>query len=122
MGLGSSQTLLPIGGRRGRPPAWPLPTSSERERELWRKLWRTPQAVMWEGCGLAVARYVRVLAEAERPGAAPPLRAEARQLEDRLGLSPMALLRMRAKIQEPEPVLELAPERVRDRLQAPDVR
>jgi len=49
--------------RSGRVPAWPLPTpASAAERALWSKLWKTPQAIVWEEQGVerAVARYVRL--------------------------------------------------------------
>lgn len=69
------------------------------ERALWRQLWRTPQAVMWEESHAfrEVAQYVRWKIRAEQGD----LKAatEARQLSDRLGLNPLALLRMRAEIQ-----------------------
>lgn len=42
-----------------------------------------------------VARYCRVLVDAEKRLAMPALLNECRQLEDRLGLSPMAMLRLR---------------------------
>lgn len=38
-----------------------------------------------------VARYTRITVAAERPRAATALMAEARQLEDRLGLNPKAM-------------------------------
>lgn len=70
----------------------------EREAELWASLWETPQAVMWERTHavLTVARFVRfsVLAEAGNIKAA----TEARQLEDRLGLNPQAMLRLRWEV------------------------
>jgi hypothetical protein len=58
---------------------------------VWRDLWRTPQAVAWEDLGWTrvVARYAVVLLAAERLEAGPL--AEARQLEDRLGLTPKAM-------------------------------
>lgn len=65
------------------------------EALLWRDLWRTPQAVQWERLGWyrEVARYVRhtVMAELGDLDAAK----EARQWSDRLGLSPLAMLRLR---------------------------
>src|SRR5262245_44449547 len=97
---------LPKSGRRGPTPRWPLETQSQREKELWRRLWRTPAAVAWETMGWhdVVARYARVVAESEQPPvddenldwhfaisrerAVNNARAEARQLEDRLGLNP----------------------------------
>lgn len=89
--------LLPARGRRGRPPAWPLEVVPKTaERSLWGKLWHTPQAVAWERFewSRVVARYVRVVVEAEDE-LDVKLLAEARQLEDRLGLNPLAMLRLR---------------------------
>jgi hypothetical protein len=45
-----------------------------------------------------VARYVRAVVAAERTGAAATTLSEARQLEDRLGLTPMSMLRLRWEI------------------------
>jgi hypothetical protein len=65
------------------------------EALLWRDLWRTPQAVQWERLGWTrdVAQYVRhkVLAELGDLDSAK----EARQWSDRLGLTPLAMLRLR---------------------------
>lgn len=68
------------------------------EASLWRDLWKLPQAVQWERLGWLrdVAQYVRhkVLAELGDLDSAK----EARQWSDRLGLSPMAMLRLRWEI------------------------
>ncbi len=91
---------LPAEGRRGRAPSWPLEVDpSDAEARLWTKLWHTPQAVAWErqGWTRTVARYVRVLIPAEER-LDEKLLPEARQLEDRLGLSPMAMLRLRWEV------------------------
>lgn len=92
---GRGLTVLPAGGRPGPTPKWPLRESSADELELWAELWTTPQAVMWERLRnhRAVARYARALAAAETDGRATLL-AEIRQLEDRLGVLPMAMLRL----------------------------
>lgn len=84
--------VLPAEGRKGPAPAWPLPgKASAAERQAWTALWASPQAVMWERLGWTrvVARYARMmlLAEAGTKEAWP----EARQLEDRLGLTPKAM-------------------------------
>lgn len=145
-----AMTVLPMEGRKGRAPAWPLiadvvmttrrnlaeskaaglefdlqeaqdggrPTGPiERkldvareklaildaqlqaqralEARLWRDLWKLPQAVQWERLGWLrdVAQYVRfkVLGELGELDAAK----EARQWSDRLGLTPLAMLRLR---------------------------
>lgn len=72
------------------------------EAKLWRELWRTPAAVEWERLGWTrdVALFVRhhVLAELGELDAAK----EARQWSDRLGLSPLAMLRLRWSIEQTE--------------------
>ncbi|WP_201752961.1 phage terminase small subunit [Micromonospora rubida] len=87
-------TVLPSAGRAGDPPAWPLSEHEdsdwgEREAELWRRLWASPQACEWErqGQDLEVALYVRRLVEAEQPGARANLATLVRQMADALGLT-----------------------------------
>jgi hypothetical protein len=84
-------TMLPAGGRQGDPPVWPFELLSPAELELWRQLWATPQAVAWErhGWTRVVARYCRVAIVAEDLN--KDALSEARQLEDRLGLTPKAM-------------------------------
>ena len=63
---------------------------------MWGQLWSSPQAVAWESLGWTrvVARYARVAVEAELGVGGGTILAECRQLEDRLGLSPMAMKRL----------------------------
>lgn len=105
-----AMTALPAGGRQGEAPTWPLGLVLDGEWALWQQLWTTPQATAWERLGpgtvRVVARYTRLLAEAEQPAAgaraasmaAAQRLTEVRQLEDRLGLTPMAMLRLRWEI------------------------
>lgn len=89
---GRGVVTLPAEGRTGEPPDWPLSTAAELpEWKLWRELWATPQAVMWERLGWTrvVARYVRCALAAEELN--KDAMSEARQLEDRLGLTPKAM-------------------------------
>ena len=97
-----SDTVLPVDGYQGPIPEWPLAdgaTADEFERWIW--LWRKPQAVEWVLCGIEdlVARYVRNCISLEQGGnltvASAHLVSEIRQQEDRLGRTPLALLRMR---------------------------
>ena len=118
-------TILPSAGYDGPVPDWPLAQQTIPEAGVWADLWRTPQAAAWVRLGWhrTVARYVRASTRAEDPEAPPSLMAEARQLEDRLGLSPMAMLRLRWKIADDE-VAEARAERTapaggsRERLRA----
>lgn len=75
-----------------------LEAAAEQEKILWASLWSTPQAVAWERLRWTreVAQYVRwsVAAELGDMDAAK----EARQWSDRLGLNPLALLRLRWEI------------------------
>lgn len=81
------------------------------EALVWRDLWKLPQALEWERLGWTreVGQYVRwkVLAELGDLDAG----REARQYADRLGLSPMALLRLRWEIVDdaPAPLASVAP-------------
>lgn len=87
---------LPVGGRTGRAPAFPIKTG-QRVPSMWAELWRTPQAVAWEKLGYhrVVARYALMLVAAEKiETATSALLAEVRQLEDRLGLTPMSMKRL----------------------------
>lgn len=87
---------LPMNGYAGPVPRWPLAPSSNvnvttRERKIWRDLWRTPQAAEWHRLGWVhvVARYCRTLVGAEALD--KDCMSEARQLEDRLGLTPRSM-------------------------------
>ena len=75
-----------------------LSQSRDAEVALWRELWRTPQAVMWEQAhaGREVAQYVRWKVRGEQGDLEAA--KEARMLSDRLGLNPLALLRLRLEI------------------------
>lgn len=94
---------LPAEGRKGRAPKWPL---RGRNPAGWSALWRKPQAVMWERNGdeLLVARYLQIsnLVQENLINGKVPTNAlaEQRQLEDRLGLSPMAMKRLQWEISE----------------------
>lgn len=89
---------LPPEGRPGDAPEWPF---GDDEPQTWSELWATPQAVAWERLGWTrvVARYVHILTLCESPESmTAALLGEARQMEDRLGLTPMSMLRLRWEI------------------------
>ena len=92
--------FLPADGRQGQAPKWPM---AGRPPKVWRELWALPQAAAWERLFMhrVVARYAAKLTEAEQPHSSSAILAEVRQLEDRLGLSPMAMLRLRWVISDP---------------------
>lgn len=93
---------LPSIGRSGPPPAWPVGEPTDEQWELWGSLWATPQAAAWEDLGWTrvVSRYASIVLACEQPDATSALLGEARQLEDRLGLSPMAMKRLQWEIGE----------------------
>jgi len=95
------------GSAEAEAPAWPLIRATKRERVLWDREWRRPQALMWRRFDQVteVAIYVRTLREAERPGAAVSLRTLLRQQMDALGLTGPGLrsLRWIIDMEEPSP-------------------
>jgi hypothetical protein len=101
---------LPAAGRPGEPPAFPIGRPTKAAAALWAQLWATPQATAWEALGWVrtVARYTKLVLASERPKAPGYLLAEVRQLEDRLGLNPMAMRRLMWEI-ESTPAAEAVP-------------
>nr|DAJ31981.1 MAG TPA: hypothetical protein [Caudoviricetes sp.]DAW72277.1 MAG TPA: hypothetical protein [Caudoviricetes sp.] len=94
-GISSELRVLPAAGYAGKPPPWPLPTGATRERALWKKIWRFPQAVAWadeEWRWLTIAHYVRWAVRSEAPGATPSMMTQVLRLADSIGLSPAGLL------------------------------
>ena len=71
------------------------------EQDLWAQLWKTPQAVQWQRLSWdrEVAQYVRWKVQAEMGSL--DASKEARMLSDRLGLNPLAMLRLRWEVDEP---------------------
>ena len=111
---------LPAAGRKGHAPAFPLPKIvrfitqlgesgkgvklpdtgmsdqfRKRELELWRALWKTPQAVAWEREPYrlpTIAKYCRIMASTEiEPDASAALLSRERELRQECGLSPDGL-------------------------------
>lgn len=98
---------LPGAGRQAEPPEWPLkPAASVREKQVWARLWRSPQAVMWEQLGLddEVAHYVRVYTEAEQREASTTTRNLRKQLGEALGLTLPGMRMLRWRIEYPPAV------------------
>lgn len=88
---------LPVDGYAGPTPDWPLPEPATAEEwEFWVATWRKPQAKQWAAFGVApqVAMYVRTFLEAAAPGASAPLKTSARQLDNELGISIDAMLKL----------------------------
>lgn len=91
---GIQYKLLPREGFTGRVPAYPLPTPSARERALWKQLWRTPQAAMWNAERwrvYTVGQYCRWAVRAEDHDASASTIAQVHRLADQIGLTPAGL-------------------------------
>lgn len=95
---------LPQEGYRGPVPEWPLDECSPEELDRWMKVWRHPAAVVWlqQRLEFIVARYVRDCIRSEGYGSSAIIKAEVRQMEDRLGLSPMAMTKLRWEVAQDE--------------------
>ena len=92
---------IPATGYTGSVPEWPLDTEPARaELDMWNSLWTTPQATMWASMHIehVIARYVMVTCLAEQTQQAGLL-TEVRQMEDRLGLTPLSLQKLQWKIE-----------------------
>jgi hypothetical protein len=76
--------------------------AADEEIALWEWLWRTPVSTVWESsfASREVAQYVRWKVAAEQGDLKAA--AEARQLSDRLGLNPLALVRLNLEIERAE--------------------
>lgn len=88
-------TTLPADGRDGPLPAFPLISPTDREMDLWERLWESPQAVMWETLHLdfEVASYVRLLARAESPRSSAIVWGQVKMVAESLGLSASGMAR-----------------------------
>ncbi|WP_160051437.1 hypothetical protein [Nocardiopsis sp. FR26] len=98
-------TELPREGRQAPPPDWPLGEVPSREvADVWLILWRLPQATAWaeRGFELPVARLAVLTIAAMEPEAPSAVLTEVRQMEDRLGLNPAAMQRLRWKLADEE--------------------
>ena len=97
--------VLPAEGRKG--PTPPLPDWrkwSESTLTWWQALWATPQASQWLTDDPELPRLAlmhETVWSSSRPSAA--LLTEMRQIEDRHGLSPKAMLQLRWIVAEPAP-------------------
>lgn len=94
---GQGWTTLPAEGRDGPEPAFPLVSPSDREMDLWARLWETPQAIMWDQLRqeFEVASYVRLLVRAEAPRSSAIIWGQVKQLAESLGLSVSGMQRNR---------------------------
>lgn len=120
---GYSLTALPSEGFKGRPPKFPLPQVLpsgddaekhefmrrlyRRELEVWRELWRTPQACAWSMPAerwrqRTVAMYVRLTVQCEVPGAPAALLGQLHRFADQIGMTTAGLAEMGWRVAEDE--------------------
>lgn len=83
-----------------------LEQARDSEVAMWNDLWAMPQAVLWSESHAyrEVAQYVRWKIRAENGNL--DAGKEARMLSDRLGLNPLALLRLRAEVERVDEVVD----------------
>ena len=95
--------VLPAAGCSRTAPPWPAGKPAAAETRLWKKLWALPVACFWHEQQIepfVVARYVRL-------SLTKPEHATVGQLERELGLTPVAMLRLRLVVEVPEPQAKL---------------
>lgn len=102
---GKDWVKLPHEGRTGDTPAWPeeIPEPSVAELAHWARLWKMPQALIWEADRVHdnVALYVRTFAECAATDGSVGRRTLLRQMGDALLLSIPALHAARYTIAPP---------------------
>ena len=105
-------TQLPGSGRTGEPPKLPnrRPAWLKATREWWTWLWSTPQATQFSESDQTLIRMAELVDTIKAGGAPASLFGELRQLEDRYGLTPKAMVQLRWMIvDEPdEPAVQPA--------------
>lgn len=113
---GKDWVKLPHDGRQGDTPPWPeeIPDPSVAELAHWQRLWKMPQALIWEADQVFdnVALYVRTFAECAEKDGSVGRRTLLRQMGDALLLSIPALHAARYTI-APAPAVAETPAPVR---------
>lgn len=102
-----SLTALPPEGYDGPIPEFPLPGHNDRELEVWRQAWRSPQAAAWALPSEAwrqrtVALWVRTTVRCEDPDAGAALLGQLHRFSDQIGMTTAGLAEMGWKIAEHE--------------------
>lgn len=102
---------LPAAGRSGPPP--PLPkgvTFTKATKDAWALLWKSPQATQWDQTGRTMHTWAVLHADLLRGERSPSsVSSEMRQIEDRHGLNPKALLQLRWRIVDDTGAGDVAP-------------
>ncbi len=104
---GYSLTALPAEGYKGKYPAFPLPDVTNRESQVWRELWRTPQACAWSLPAESwrhrtIALYCRLVVRCEAEDVPASLLAQLHRFADQIGLTTAGLALMGWKVAEDE--------------------
>jgi hypothetical protein len=119
-----SLTALPAEGFQGPAPKYPLPAPAgldsddeavrqaaralrKRELELWREVWRTPQACAWsmpseQWRQRTVAMWVRLSVRCEQADASASLLGQLHRFADQIGLTTAGLAEMGWRVAEDE--------------------
>lgn len=105
--------LLPATGRNAPAPKLPAKapgdqTWSKATRDWWARLWATPQATQWPDNDSSLFRLAALHERFWQGDATGAEMSEMRQIEDRHGLNPKALMQLRWRIVDEE-VAEAAP-------------
>jgi hypothetical protein len=102
---------LPADGRAGDPPPLPpLKAWHPATLEAWAAWWSTPQAAMWDQTGRTLHRWALLYDQLVNDPEAPAgLHGQLLQLEDRHGMSPAAMLKLRWSVAAAEAPTPPAP-------------
>lgn len=103
--LGIILTALPAEGYKGDVPEFPLPSSSDRESDLWEWAWALPQAAAWSVQPWrwhSVAMWVRTAVVCESQKAMAADKNSLHRFADQIGLTPAGLKENGWKIAEDE--------------------
>lgn len=100
---GYTLTALPAEGYSGDAPDFPLQDATDREIEVWRRTWRTPQACAWSLPSESwrvpiVALWVRTFVRCEDPDAGASLLAQLHRFGDQIGMTTAGLSEMGWKV------------------------
>jgi hypothetical protein len=116
---------LPAEAYAGKVPAFPLLEPSAREREVWREVWRLPQAHAWSRPEQAwrlrsIAMYVRQSVKCEAPDIGASHLAQLHRFADQIGMTDAGLAAMGFKVvAAPQPTTQTSGRKSsRDRLRA----
>ena len=85
---------LPSEGYSGKPPEWPFPKGSTRERAVWKKAWTYPQAAQWikePWRWETIAMWVRWKVRAESGEASAADASVLHRFADQIGMTPAGL-------------------------------